>query len=140
MHAPENKLLILFDGECHLCNASVQFVLRRDPGKRFRFAPLQSAIGRKVQSRFPATSAALNSILLVEGNHVYSQSTAALRIARRLNKLWPLAYVFILIPRPMRDWIYRIIANNRYRWFGKRTTCWLPTDEFKERFLSDEPT
>ncbi|HCU23476.1 MAG TPA: thiol-disulfide oxidoreductase [Deltaproteobacteria bacterium] len=127
---------VLFDGVCNLCNSSVTFILRRDPKKFFRFAALQSPTGRSLAEKFgvvlrepPA------SILLVEAEKVYSESTAALRIARRLSGLWPLFYGAIIIPRPLRDALYRWIAKNRYRWFGKKDTCMIPSPELRSRFL-----
>ena len=109
--------VILFDGVCNLCNNSVQFIIKRDPMGRFRFAALQSAAA---ESLLKSTGAGPlpDSIVLVRDGRVYTQSGAVLRIARELRGLWPLAYAFIIVPRPLRDWAYRLVARNRYRWFG----------------------
>lgn len=127
--------VVLFDGLCNLCNASVQFIIRRDPAARFRFASLQSPVAAEVLRSASARGPLPDSIVLVEGGRVTTQSTAALRIARRLRFPWPLLYTLILVPRPIRDAAYAWIARNRYRWFGKRDQCLLPTPELRARFL-----
>ena len=126
-----NSAIILFDGVCNLCNGVVTFIIRRDPKGYFRFASLQSEAARKILGR----DAGLETILLVENEVVYSRSAAALRIAKKLSGLWPLLYVFIVVPRPIRDVVYNFIARNRYRWFGKQAACMVPTAELKRRFL-----
>ena len=136
MNETPSPALVLFDGVCNLCDHSVQFIIRRDPGKRFRFASLQSPVGEEMQRRFNLPPDALDSVLLVEGDRVYNRSTAALRILRRMNGLWPLLSVCLLVPRPIRDGVYNLIAKNRYRMFGKREMCMLPTPELKDRFLT----
>lgn len=127
---------ILFDGVCNLCNGSVQFILRRDPQARFRFASLQSEAGRRLVTEQGLDPEVLNSVILIEDGRVYRESTAALRIARHMSGAWKLLRVLVLIPRPIRDAVYRLIARNRYRWFGKSETCWLPTPELRARFLN----
>lgn len=127
--------VILFDGDCNLCHASVQFVLRRDPTARFRFASLQSAAGRGLLARAGAAGTLPDSIVLVADGRVRTKSGAALAIARGLCFPWPLLTVFWIVPAPMRDLIYDWIARNRYRWYGKRTQCWVPTPELRARFL-----
>lgn len=126
---------ILFDGVCNLCNGSVQFILKRDPESRFRFASLQSEAGRRLVAENGLDPDVLSSVILIEDGKVYRESTAALRIARHLSGAWKLLRVLVLIPRPIRDAAYRLIARNRYRWFGKSETCWLPTPELRARFL-----
>jgi predicted DCC family thiol-disulfide oxidoreductase YuxK len=128
------KSVILFDGVCNLCNAWVQFVIERDPGARFAFATLGSdAANALLGSRqWVPTS---DSIILVEKDAIYDQSTAALRIVRRLSGAWPLAAVFLVVPKVLRDAVYRVIARNRYRWFGRRDACMVPTPELRARFL-----
>lgn len=127
--------IVLFDGVCNLCNGSVQFILKRDPQARFRFASLQSEAGRSLMSEHGLDPDALSSVVVIEDGRVWQESSAALRIARHLPGLWKLLRIFTIIPRPLRDAIYRLIARNRYRWFGKTETCWLPTPELKGRFL-----
>jgi predicted DCC family thiol-disulfide oxidoreductase YuxK len=126
---------ILFDGVCNLCNGSIQFILKRDPEARFRFASLQSESGRRLVAENGLDPDVLNSVILIEDGKVYRESAAALRIARHMSGAWKLLRVFVLIPRPIRDAAYRLIARNRYRWFGKSETCWLPTPELRARFL-----
>jgi predicted DCC family thiol-disulfide oxidoreductase YuxK len=125
----------LFDGECNLCNGAVQFVLRRDPRARFRFASLQSAAGRAVLEATGNRAALPDSIVLVQHGRVLVKSTAALAIARGLRWPWPLLAVFWLVPYPVRDLVYDWVARNRHRWFGRRQECWVPTPALRERFL-----
>lgn len=126
---------LLFDGVCNLCSGSVQFILKRDTRGRFRFASLQSDAGRRLMTGHGLDPDALSSVVLIEDGRAYQESAAALRIARHLPGAWKLLRVFTVIPRPLRDAIYRLIARNRYRWFGKTETCWLPTPELRARFL-----
>jgi predicted DCC family thiol-disulfide oxidoreductase YuxK len=124
--------IILFDGICNLCNRSVRFIMRHDRSATFKFASLQSEVGQKLLNQHPHL-AHENSVILIADNRVFSQSTAALKIARQLDGGWKLLYAFILIPAPIRDFIYNIIARNRYRWFGKRDVCSLPTQDQSRR-------
>ena len=134
MAAPANPI-VLFDGVCNLCNGSVQFLIRRDPGARFRFASLQSPVGERLRGELGIDRQAVDSVILVEEGRWYKESDAALRIARGLGGPWKALGIFRLIPRPLRDGLYRLIARNRYRWFGKTEACWLPTPELRGRFL-----
>ncbi|MBX3461866.1 MAG: DUF393 domain-containing protein [Planctomycetes bacterium] len=133
--AAEPPPLILFDGDCNLCHGAVQFVLRRDPGGRFRFASLQSAAGRAALAAAASGVRLPDSIVLVHRGRVRTKSGAALAIARGLRWPWPLAAVFWLVPFPLRDAVYDWVARHRYRWFGKRQECWLPTPALRARFL-----
>lgn len=126
--------LILFDGECNFCDASVQFIIKRDPKALFKFTSLQSDIGIEMLKQF-GVSEKTDSIVLIEGNSHYTESTAALKIARKLTGFWKLCYVFIIVPKPLRDIVYQFIAKNRYKWFGKKQECMLPTAEQRNRFL-----
>ncbi|GIV61600.1 MAG: hypothetical protein KatS3mg044_0466 [Rhodothermaceae bacterium] len=127
--------IILFDGVCNLCNGSVNFVIDHDPDGYFRFAALQSETARALLQALRVPDDRPESIVLIEDGKVYTRSTAALRIARRLSGAWPLLYAFIVVPRRLRDRVYDWIARNRYRWFGRRDTCRLPTPELRSRFL-----
>jgi predicted DCC family thiol-disulfide oxidoreductase YuxK len=127
--------IVLFDGVCNLCSTSVQFILQRDPAGRFRFASLQSDLAQRLLTEHGLDPKALDSVVVVDGDRLYRESDAALRIARDLKGAWKALTVFRVIPRPVRDWAYRLIARNRYRWFGKSETCWLPTPELRGRFL-----
>jgi predicted DCC family thiol-disulfide oxidoreductase YuxK len=126
--------VVLFDGVCKLCNGSVNFILRRDREGQLKLAPLQSDYGRQVIASQGKNSDAMGSILLLEGTRLSEKSTAIIRITKYLDGAWPLCMVFLIIPQFIRDFIYDIIANNRYRWFGKYGTCRLPNAEFEDRF------
>ena len=123
--------IVLFDGICNLCNGAVRFILVRDPRGRFRFASLQSNAARRLLKG----DGPPETIILIDAGKIYSKSTAALRIARGLRFPWPLLYGLVIVPRFLRDVVYDWVARNRYRWFGKRDTCMLPTPQMKERFL-----
>ncbi|HMO49673.1 MAG TPA: DCC1-like thiol-disulfide oxidoreductase family protein [Kiritimatiellia bacterium] len=127
--------IIYFDGHCLLCHGAVSFIIRRDPGARFLFAPLDTPVAKAALIRGGRPPSDRGSIILAEGDQLYDQSTAALRIARRLRGLWPLLYILIVVPRPLRDAVYRWIARHRYRWFGKVAECPLPTPDIRDRFL-----
>jgi predicted DCC family thiol-disulfide oxidoreductase YuxK len=127
--------LILFDGVCNLCNRFVQFVIERDPDGRFQFGALQSAAARRLLDQHDALSPVPDSVVLVEEGRVFTASTAALRIVRHLRFPWPLAAAVLAIPRPLRDWIYSAVARRRYRWFGKRDQCMVPTPALRSRFI-----
>lgn len=128
--------IILFDGVCNFCNASVNFVIARDRAGYFKFAPLQSEIGEDVIERHGIDTTETDSVILVEDNFAYTHSTAALRIARRLDGLWSWLFLFIVIPRPIRDVLYRLFARYRYRLFGRQDACMMPTPDIRDRFLS----
>ena len=128
--------ILIFDGYCRLCSNAVDFIVRRDPEGRFRFAAAQSEAGKALLSRYGLSERGPDTQVLIEDGIAHTDSTAALRIARRLGGVWQLFYVFILVPRFLRDVVYRFIARNRYRWFGKTDTCRVPTPELKARFLT----
>lgn len=125
--------IILFDGDCHFCNRSVQFILKRDWKNRYNFASLQSELGRSLltQYQIPLT---MDSLVLIEDGRCFTRSTAALKISRNLNGMWKIFYLFILIPARLRNHVYDFIAKNRYR-FGKGDFCMLPSEEERKRFL-----
>jgi predicted DCC family thiol-disulfide oxidoreductase YuxK len=127
--------LILYDGVCRLCTASVIFVIRRDPRKRFHFAALQSPLGRTLLARYRLPQDAFQTFVLITEDGHDTRSTAALKVARELGGPWPLLYGFILVPAPIRDLVYRIVARHRYRWFGKRDTCLVPSADIRDRFV-----
>jgi predicted DCC family thiol-disulfide oxidoreductase YuxK len=128
--------IVLFDGVCNLCNGAVQFIIRHDKKNIFMFASLQSEVGRKILEQYNFPLDELNSFILIENNKAYTRSTGALRVAKKLNGLWPLLYGFIIIPKFIRDSIYNWVAGNRYKWFGKKDACMIPTPELKTKFLS----
>lgn len=128
------KKIVLFDGECNFCNTSVQFIIKRDPQAVFQFASLQSNIGKALidQYRVPLN---MDSLILIDGERCYLQSTAALRICKYLKGSYKVLYCLVLIPKPIRNVVYRIIARNRYKWFGKSKSCMIPSPSDRERFL-----
>lgn len=127
--------IIFFDGVCNLCNSSVNFVIDRDPHGKFKFAALQSEVAKKVLASTNIQPQDLESIVFFDGNQAFRKSRAALEVARRMRGLWPLLYVFIVVPGFLRDVVYDFIARNRYKWFGKQVACRIPTPELKSRFL-----
>jgi predicted DCC family thiol-disulfide oxidoreductase YuxK len=127
--------LILFDGVCNLCNGLVRFIIKRDPAARFKFASLQSEIGHEWLKRFGLTNDAPDSVVLIKDEKYYLKSTGVLKILKDLGGIWKVFYIFIIIPRPFRDFVYDMIAKSRYRIFGKQDTCMIPTPELKDRFL-----
>ena len=130
-----NHPVILFDGVCNLCNASVQFIIRHDRKKKFRYASLQSEFGKTLIEKFNLSNADSDSVILLENNSVKIKSSAALEIAKKMGGFYSTLYVFILLPRFIRDNIYDFVARNRYRWFGKQDSCMIPTSELKKLFI-----
>jgi predicted DCC family thiol-disulfide oxidoreductase YuxK len=147
--------VVLFDGVCNFCDASVSFVIDHDPNGYFKFAPLQSAAGKELAAEYDLVSETasaqtaktasantaddlipIDSVILVEDGQAYTHSTAALRIARKLTGIWPVLYAFIIVPKPIRDFFYRLFAKYRYRMFGKKDECMLPSPEVRARFLT----
>jgi predicted DCC family thiol-disulfide oxidoreductase YuxK len=128
-------LVVLFDGVCNLCNASVDFIIPRDKAGRFRFSSLQSEAGRRILTGCGLDPSTVATVVLVEEGRCYTLSAAALRVAKHLSGLWPALYILTLVPTPIRDLVYRWIARNRYKWFGRRETCRLPMPEERGRFI-----
>ena len=126
--------IILFDGVCNLCNSSVQFVIKRDPDGHFKFASLQSEIGQSLLEQH-GFNKEIDSFVLIENQRIYSKSSAALRVCRNLNGFWKVFSILRILPPSFRDFFYDIVAKNRYKWFGKKESCMLPTKEMKKRFL-----
>lgn len=133
---PEAQKIILFDGVCNLCNGLVQFVITHDKKSIFRFGSLQSEGGRVLLKEHGLPLNDYDSFVYVKDNRVYLKSTGALHVLKDLGGFYKLLYVFIAIPRPLRDFAYSLIAQNRYSLFGKRESCMLPTPELKRRFLN----
>ncbi|MGD9627684.1 MAG: thiol-disulfide oxidoreductase DCC family protein [Pyrinomonadaceae bacterium] len=127
--------IVLFDGVCNFCNASVNFVIARDKAGYFKFAPLQSEIGEELSTRHGIDKIETDSVIVIENERVYTHSSAALRIARHLDGIWSWAYVFVIVPKPIRDLLYRLFARNRYRLFGRQDACMMPTPDVRARFM-----
>jgi predicted DCC family thiol-disulfide oxidoreductase YuxK len=126
--------IILFDGECNLCNSSVQFILKRDPDGKFKFTSLQGKIGQDLLERH-GLKMDVNSFVLIEDEKLYLKSNAALRVCRQLEGPWKLFTFFLIVPPFLRDFVYDIVAANRYKWFGRNESCLLPSMKWKNRFL-----
>lgn len=133
----EPQAIVLFDGVCNFCDRTVNFIINRDSANYFRFAPLQSEVAKKLLAQRNLSEFDLNSVILIENDEIYTRSTAALRIAARLDGFWRAVSVFRLIPRVLRDFGYLIFAGNRYRLFGKKDVCPLPSPKIRARFLLD---
>ena len=127
--------IVLFDGVCNLCNQTIDFIMRNDPRGHFKFGALQEESTQEMLEAYKVEKDYLDSIVLVRKDRIFYKSRAALEITKKLNGIWPLLYVFILIPNFLRNPLYDWIARNRYKWFGKKETCRLPTPEEKDRFL-----
>lgn len=131
-----NKKIILFDGVCNLCNGTVQFIIKRDKKDLFRYAALQSDIGKQLVDERKIDTSKVDSIILVEpGMAYYVKSDAALQIFKSFGGFWPLVAVFQWIPSTIRNIVYDFIAKNRYKWFGKKEYCMVPTPELRAKFL-----
>ena len=129
--------IILFDGVCNFCNSAVNFAIKRDKKNHLKFTPLQSDVAQKLLFDNNLRLDDLRTFVLIENSKIYTQSTAALRVFRQLDGLWPLMYGFMIVPRFIRDGIYNWISKNRYRWFGKKETCMIPTAGVRARFLTE---
>ena len=132
----EYKSIILFDGVCNLCNNAVQFVTKHDSSDKFVFAALQSATGQKLLQQYNLPQTGFDSFVLLQNGKVFLKSTAALQIAKQLSGPVKLLYGFIIVPSFIRNTVYTVIAKNRYKWFGKKDSCMIPTASLKAKFLN----
>lgn len=132
-----DKKIVLFDGVCNLCTGTIQFIIKRDRNDLFRFASLQSEIGKQLMQERSIDPESNNSIIVIEPQIAYYvKSSAAIEIAKELGGLWPAIQVFsYILPESIRDSIYELIAKNRYKWFGKKDSCMIPTPALESKFL-----
>jgi predicted DCC family thiol-disulfide oxidoreductase YuxK len=130
--------IVLFDGVCNFCNDSVNFLIKNDPDGKLRFASLQSEVGQALLARHGLQDLSLSTSVLIDGDTVYLNSDAVLQTARRLGGIYAAAAALLFVPRPLRDWAYTTFAKNRYRMFGKRDQCMVPTPELRQRFLDQQ--
>lgn len=130
------KPIILFDGVCNFCDAAINFVIRQDRNNIFFFAPLQSGAGQKLLEQYGLSKDELESFVLIDKERVYRKSSAALRVMNKLPWYWKIFQIFWIIPGFIRNFIYDLIARNRYKWFGKKDSCMIPTPEQRAKFLS----
>ncbi|MCW5519370.1 thiol-disulfide oxidoreductase DCC family protein [Aureitalea sp. L0-47] len=135
MKEAENHKIVLFDGVCNLCNGAVIFMIGKDKDDRFRFTSLQEETGRTIIKQYGIDTKKIDSIILIDNGKAYVKSTAALRIALYLKGMWPLLHGFLIFPKFIRDFVYDIIAKYRYKWFGKKESCMIPTPELKNKFI-----
>lgn len=131
-----DKAIVLFDGVCNFCNASVNFAIKHDTKNRLVFAPLQSEKGKELLARYAIDTTVIDSFVLIENDRAYIKSAAALRLIKHLNRLYPLLYGFIIIPPFIRNSIYDFVSRNRYKWFGRKESCMVPNDEVRRKFIS----
>jgi predicted DCC family thiol-disulfide oxidoreductase YuxK len=131
----DQKKIILFDGVCNLCNTGVKFVIRHDKKKIFQFASLQSQSARQLLHAYGLQTEVVQSFIFIDQEKIYERSSATLHVLAYLPAPWKFLYGLIIIPKFIRDWTYDIVAKNRYKWFGKKEACWIPTPELAERFL-----
>ncbi len=130
-----DKKIVLFDGVCNFCNYWVRFALKRDKNKKLLFTSIQSENAKSILFKYNINPTAITSVIFIENNKAYTQSSAVFRICKNLSGIWKVFYVFIVIPKPIRDFVYNRIAENRYKWFGKRDECMVPEPWMLERFL-----
>ena len=131
-------MIVVFDGQCLLCNGWVQFLLRHDRSQRIRFASIQSAVGRQLLERAGLQFEGLQTLLVIDGERSWQHTAAILRVLHALGWPWRLAWVGWLVPAPLRDALYRWVARNRYRFWGRSATCMLPAPEHQARFLKQD--
>ena len=132
----ENKLIILFDGVCNMCIGSVQFIIKKDSKDIFRLASIQSSVGQEIIKKYSIDIQKKDSIVLINGGNISYQSTAVLYVLYKLNTFWKFFLIFYIIPYPIRDYIYYLVAKSRYSLFGKRDTCIVPDEYIKSKFLN----
>lgn len=132
----KNPPVVLFDGVCNFCHASVQFVIQRNARADILFCQIQSAAGQRLMTEYGLSGLGLDSMVLIQQGRAYVKSDAALRIARLMDRPWPLLVIFILIPAFLRHPVYDWIGRQRYRWYGRRDACWTPGADIQHRFLS----
>lgn len=135
----ERAPIVIFDGRCNLCESSVAFIVRRDAAARFRFAPAQSPAGQALQARHGLDALEHETMILIKDGRVHTRSDAAIEIARGLDGPWKLLAALRLVPRFLRDRAYAFVARNRYRWFGRKDACMVPSRELSARFLDRDP-
>lgn len=130
-----DKKILLFDGDCNLCNGAVKFILKHEKNNELLFASLQSPIGKELLNFYHIDVSKTDSLIFISNNKAFIKSLAALKISKELKGLYPLLNVFIVIPSFIRDSVYDYVARHRYKWFGKNESCMMPTPETKNRFL-----
>jgi predicted DCC family thiol-disulfide oxidoreductase YuxK len=131
----DNRHIVIFDGVCNFCNGAVNFIIKRDPDGRFAFTPMQSPSGQRLIEEQGAEMVGIDTFLLVKDGRCFDRTDAALEITKDLTGLWHMFRISRILPRPVRDYFYRLFARNRYKLFGRRDTCMVPTESVRNRFL-----
>ena len=134
----DNRHIVVFDGACNFCNAAVNFIIKRDPGNKFVFVPMQSDIAHKLMKKYKIHNVGVDTFLLIKDDQCFVFSSAALEIAKELTGCWYIFGILKLVPRVVRDFFYKAFARNRYTLFGRQETCIVPTKEIKSRFIGVE--
>jgi predicted DCC family thiol-disulfide oxidoreductase YuxK len=135
LNKEKDKYIVVFDGVCHLCNGFVNFLLERDKNDRLRFGLLQYTEKLGADESIRQNISSTDSVAFIADDKVYFRSTAVLKILKRLGRGWQLFYIFMLVPKPVRDWLYDFVARNRYKWFGKKDVCMVPDEKVKKKFI-----
>ena len=128
--------IILFDGICNLCNSTVQKIIELDKKNIFKFASLQSEFGQNFLKKHQLDEAEFDSMILIDGENFYTKSDAALRIGKELSGIYSFSGIFLIVPKFIRNSVYNFIAKNRYKWFGKQESCWIPTPKLQNKFIN----
>lgn len=136
MNTELNYKIVLFDGECNLCDRSINFIIAKDKKDAFRFATIQSDAGRSLLEQYQLDLNTSDSVLLIDKNRLFEKSTALLKIIRSLSGAYPLLYILIFLPKCFRDLFYDLVAKNRYKWFGKKDSCVIPRTDIEYKFLN----
>ncbi len=135
LNSSHKQPILLFDGVCNLCNQSVQLVLKKEKSPRYQFTSLQSEVGQVILSHFDFSTTHFDTILLLEDGKIFDRSSVPIKVSGNLKGLWPMLRIFWIIPKPLRDIVYNWISRNRYKWFGKKEVCMIPSPELERRFL-----
>ena len=131
----EERYIVIFDGVCNFCNGSINFIINRDPEAKFAFTPMQSETAEVLVKKYGVFNVGKDTLMLIKNGECFMWSSAALEIAKDLSGPWSLFYAFIIIPVPLRDFFYKVFARYRYKLFGKRTECMIPSEEVRSRFI-----
>ena len=129
------KPVVLFDGVCNLCNGIIQYLIRQDPDSRLLLGSLQSQAGQQLLRQAGMSTTIIDTFVLIDGEQTFTRSTAVLELCRRLGRGRQILALFLIVPRPLRDFVYNIVARNRNRWFGRKAACMIPTPEIRQRFI-----
>jgi predicted DCC family thiol-disulfide oxidoreductase YuxK len=130
-----NSHIVIFDGVCNFCNGAVNFIIKRDPGSKFVFTPMQSELAKELMLKYQVENVGIDTFLLIKDGRCFMFSSAALEITKDLSGFWCLSLVFKIVPAKIRDFFYKVFARNRYNLFGRKATCMVPTNDVKSRFI-----